>query len=175
MHTHPGCDCPSPAPALPFTRAPSHTACRYKEETRGFGWYDWLAWFIPIFGWVRTYQIRKWLLVSNTHDTTPSSPRQHSHRCPPHGLLAAPVQSGPSPRRVLLAGPNPSHPPLPLPLPPRQSDFVAGLSVAAMVIPQGMSYASGLAGLPSVYGLYGEWHAHAGLPARVLLRAHGWS
>ncbi|KAL6784552.1 SULTR1A [Auxenochlorella protothecoides x Auxenochlorella symbiontica] len=35
-------------------------------------------------------------------------------------------------------------------------DVVAGLSVGAMVIPQGMSYAN-LAGLPSVYGLYGAF------------------
>ncbi|KAK9809119.1 hypothetical protein WJX72_009585 [[Myrmecia] bisecta] len=36
------------------------------------------------------------------------------------------------------------------------SDLIAGLSVAAMVVPQGMSYAK-LAGLPSVYGLYGAF------------------
>lgn len=35
-------------------------------------------------------------------------------------------------------------------------DLLAGLSVGAMVIPQGMSYAK-LAGLPSVYGLYGAF------------------
>ena len=37
-----------------------------------------------------------------------------------------------------------------------QPDFLAGLSVAALVIPQGMSYAK-IAGLPSVYGLYGAF------------------
>lgn len=37
-----------------------------------------------------------------------------------------------------------------------QSDILAGVSVAALVIPQGMSYAK-LAGLPSVYGLYGAF------------------
>lgn len=37
-----------------------------------------------------------------------------------------------------------------------QPDLLAGLSVAALVIPQGMSYAK-LAGLPSVYGLYGAF------------------
>jgi hypothetical protein len=37
-----------------------------------------------------------------------------------------------------------------------QYDVLAGLSVAAMVIPQGMSYAL-LAGLPNVYGLYGAF------------------
>lgn len=75
------------------------TRTKYKLETRGYGWYDWVAWFIPFFGWIRTYNIRGWLL----------------------------------------------------------SDVVAGLSVAAMVIPQGMSYSSGLAGLPNVYGLYGAF------------------
>ena len=34
--------------------------------------------------------------------------------------------------------------------------MLAGLSVAALVVPQGMSYAR-LAGLPSVYGLYGAF------------------
>lgn len=37
-----------------------------------------------------------------------------------------------------------------------QNDIVAGLSVGAMVIPQGMSYAK-LAGLPYVFGLYGAF------------------
>jgi MFS superfamily sulfate permease-like transporter len=37
-----------------------------------------------------------------------------------------------------------------------QADVLAGASVAALVVPQGMSYAS-LAGLPSVYGLYGAF------------------
>ena len=37
-----------------------------------------------------------------------------------------------------------------------QPDILAGASVAALVVPQGMSYAS-LAGLPSVYGLYGAF------------------
>ena len=37
-----------------------------------------------------------------------------------------------------------------------QSDLAAGLSVAAMVVPQGLSYAK-LAGLPSVWGLYGAF------------------
>ncbi|KAG1664415.1 hypothetical protein FOA52_009737 [Chlamydomonas sp. UWO 241] len=36
------------------------------------------------------------------------------------------------------------------------SDIIAGLSVGFMVVPQGMSYAA-LAGLPSVYGLYGAF------------------
>ena len=35
-------------------------------------------------------------------------------------------------------------------------DCVAGLSVGCMVVPQGMSYAN-IAGLPSVYGLYGAF------------------
>ena len=37
-----------------------------------------------------------------------------------------------------------------------QNDLVAGISVAALVIPQGMSYAK-LAGLPNQYGLYGAF------------------
>jgi sulfate transporter 4 len=37
-----------------------------------------------------------------------------------------------------------------------QNDVLAGLSVAAMVVPQGMSYAT-IAGLPTVIGLYGAF------------------
>lgn len=37
-----------------------------------------------------------------------------------------------------------------------QTDLIAGISVGAMVVPQGMSYAK-LAGLPNVYGLYGAF------------------
>ena len=37
-----------------------------------------------------------------------------------------------------------------------QNDLAAGISVAALVIPQGMSYAK-LAGLPNQYGLYGAF------------------
>ncbi len=37
-----------------------------------------------------------------------------------------------------------------------QHDFVAGISVGFMVVPQGMAY-SNSAGLPSVYGLYGAF------------------
>ena len=37
-----------------------------------------------------------------------------------------------------------------------QPDILAGVSVAALVVPQGMSYAK-IAGLPSVYGLYGAF------------------
>lgn len=70
----------------------------YKEEVKGYTWYDWLAFFIPCFRWLKTYQYKSWLLW----------------------------------------------------------DVLAGLSVGAMVIPQGMSYAN-LAGLPQVYGLYGAF------------------
>ena len=53
-------------------------------------------------------------------------------------------------------------------------DFLAGTSVAALVVPQGMSYAKS-AGLPSVYGLYGAFVPvliYAGLgSSRHLVRA----
>ena len=48
------------------------------------------------------------------------------------------------------SAPNRRPPPPPPPLP---STMQAGLSVAAMVVPQGMSYAQNLAFLPQVYGL----------------------
>jgi sulfate transporter 4 len=70
----------------------------YKDEVKGYNWFDWLGFFIPCFRWLRTYKVKEWLLW----------------------------------------------------------DLLAGLSVGAMVIPQGMSYAN-LAGLPQVYGLYGAF------------------
>lgn len=70
----------------------------YQEQVKEYGWYDWLAFFIPCFRWLKTYRVKEWLLW----------------------------------------------------------DVLAGLSVGAMVIPQGMSYAN-LAGLPQVYGLYGAF------------------
>lgn len=68
--------------------------CSFKKTTKGFKAYDWLAFFIPAFGWLRTYNVKGWLY----------------------------------------------------------RDLLAGLSVAVMVIPQGMSYAQNLAYLPQVYG-----------------------
>ncbi|PRW56212.1 sulfate transporter [Chlorella sorokiniana] len=71
---------------------------QWNEETEGWTWYTWLAFYIPFFGWIRTYQWKLWLLW----------------------------------------------------------DVAAGMSTAAMVIPQGMSYAN-LAGLPYAFGLYGAF------------------
>ena len=70
----------------------------YTQGTQGYTWFDWLAYFIPCLRWLRTYNVKAWLLT----------------------------------------------------------DILAGLSVGAMVIPQGMSYAK-LAGLPQVLGLYGAF------------------
>jgi sulfate transporter 4 len=68
------------------------------SEMRRRTWYDWVVAVLPCLGWLRTYNVRGWIV----------------------------------------------------------SDLMAGVSVAAMVIPQGMSYAN-LAGLPQVYGLYGAF------------------
>lgn len=70
----------------------------WSQETEGWTLYTWLAFYVPFFGWIRTYKWREWLLW----------------------------------------------------------DVVAGMSTAAMVIPQGMSYAN-LAGLPYAFGLYGAF------------------
>ncbi|EFN58438.1 hypothetical protein CHLNCDRAFT_19800, partial [Chlorella variabilis] len=35
---------------------------RWAEETEGWTWYTWLSFYIPFFGWIRTYQWRNWLL-----------------------------------------------------------------------------------------------------------------
>lgn len=36
---------------------------RYKKETNGYTWFDWLAYFIPCFRWLKTYNVRGWLLT----------------------------------------------------------------------------------------------------------------
>lgn len=37
--------------------------CRYRETTRGFGWYEWLGFFLPCFVWLKEYNWKQWLLV----------------------------------------------------------------------------------------------------------------
>jgi hypothetical protein len=37
---------------------------RWNEETEGWTWYTWLAFYVPLLGWIRTYQWRSWLIVS---------------------------------------------------------------------------------------------------------------
>lgn len=49
-------------PLPPFCPCPS-TLNRYRDSTQGFGWYDWLGWFLPCFVWLRQYNWREWLLV----------------------------------------------------------------------------------------------------------------
>lgn len=46
-----------------WQHCPTFTPCRYRESTQGFGWYDWLGFFLPCFVWLRTYDWRHWLLV----------------------------------------------------------------------------------------------------------------
>lgn len=69
-----------------------------KAEWKRSSWWDVATVFLPMLRWVRTYNLRKNLLI----------------------------------------------------------DVIAGISVGAMVVPQGMSYAK-LAGLPNQYGLYGAF------------------
>lgn len=38
-----------------------------------------------------------------------------------------------------------------------QADFIAGLTVGLMVVPQSLAYASSIAGLPNQYGLYSSF------------------
>lgn len=37
---------------------------RWARETEGWTWYSWLSFYVPIFGWIRTYNWRAWLIVS---------------------------------------------------------------------------------------------------------------
>lgn len=41
-------------------------AARWHLETEGWTWYTWLSYYIPFFGWIRTYKIKEWLLVRGT-------------------------------------------------------------------------------------------------------------
>jgi sulfate transporter 4 len=75
-----------------------HRARTMKNQYKSYSFLDWAAVFLPCVAWLRTYNLRRNLLI----------------------------------------------------------DVVAGLSVGAMVVPQGMSYAK-LAGLPQVWGLYGAF------------------
>lgn len=145
--------------ASPAVAPPS----RYKESTEGFGWYDWLGFFLPCFVWLRTYDWRNWLLVRSGAGGA---------ACQPRPFFASGCGC---PRAVLAMHQNvcSRHAPH-VRLPVLQSDIAAGLSVGAMVIPQGMSYAK-LAGLPQGKGcaglaLLGTWRvlgrqcARAGCP-----------
>ena len=100
----------------------------------GWTWYTWVAYYIPIMGWIRTYQWKNWLMV-----------RSALPRWIRWGLSLRRGQL--RPHCPLAAAASLSRP---------QWDVAAGLSVAAMVIPQGLSYAN-IAGLPNVYGLYGSF------------------
>lgn len=162
-------------------RPPPALLCRVKRDVTSLSLYGWVIWAIPAVDWLRRYRIREFLLVSGASmagagvwgqevlvpSATPSWP------CFPEGLKRAPGSArGPENRRldarprcpthtsplisVRVHGAAPSHEQTRQPLPPRQLDILAGLTVGAMVIPQGMSYAN-LAGLPSVYGLYGAF------------------
>eukprot|EP00878_Enallax_costatus_P011379 GHUV01011882.1.p1 GENE.GHUV01011882.1~~GHUV01011882.1.p1 ORF type:complete len:284 (+),score=47.99 GHUV01011882.1:245-1096(+) len=101
----------TPGPAYPFSSnadvgasfadlwrtvlKPMHRA---SARVKGFTFADWMQLCLPCLKWLRTYNIKEYLMW----------------------------------------------------------DVVAGISVGFMVVPQGMSYAS-IAGLPSVYGLYGAY------------------
>lgn len=49
---------PGPSPTC------THLPRRWRAETQGWTWYTWLAFYIPFFGWIRTYKWKTWLLVS---------------------------------------------------------------------------------------------------------------
>ena len=99
-------------------------------------WYDSIALYIPVLAWLPKYKWKSWFFVSRV--LTLSS-----------NITTIWHQSFPS----VLILPNPTTPLAP-PVPP-QNDLFAGIAVALMVIPQGMSYAQNLAFLPQVYGIYG--------------------
>ena len=168
-----------PPPPQPRTDHP----CRYRESTRGFGWYDWLGWFLPCFVWLREYNIRGWLLVSRRAGgwligwvvgCVAGSLYQRRRAAEDLlGCIASLAGGSGSCCAFKLAKLATAQPGGHSTLPPRlltwpshyyfvlQSDVAAGLSVGAMVIPQGMSYAR-LAGLPQ-----GALH-------RRHLRLHEW-
>lgn len=89
---------------------------------------------LPMIGWLRTYNIRQNLLVRS-----PQQSKLPYVVNPTTVLLRYPLQGT---AQIVVCFVQP--------------DAIAGASVAALVVPQGMSYAK-LAGLPSVYGLYGAF------------------
>ncbi len=128
--------------------APPHH--RWARETEGWTWYSWLSFYVPIFGWIRTYNWRAWLVVSCRGVGCHRLCGLRTHAA---GKLACPVS-------VLLTTEFQMHCHIIYSRSPHmcalQWDVAAGMSTAAMVIPQGMSYAN-LAGLPYAYGLYGAF------------------
>ena len=49
-------------PTAPFPAPLPHN--RWARETEGWTWYSWVSFYIPFFGWIRTYNWRAWLIVS---------------------------------------------------------------------------------------------------------------
>ena len=186
-----GC-APRPPCAAAFDTAsrrhppPAFVHRRWTSQS-GLGWYDWLSTFIPFFGWIRTYPVRKYLLPDiavRPGPWGPASPGSASIEAGGSRQRACTAREGREACTVLycmpwalLGGrPRPDQPlhALPQPLAPRPGFgpstrhcivmilvspqlthwlLQAGLSVAAMVVPQGMSYSQNLAFLPQVYGL----------------------
>lgn len=51
----------------PLTSEPM-LCCSYlptSKETKGFTWLDWFGFFLPCVAWLRTYDVRNWLMVSS--------------------------------------------------------------------------------------------------------------
>jgi hypothetical protein len=121
---------PPPAPsraALLLIPATSHGDRAKKRDLL-----DWAGVFLPCVNWLRTYNIRQWLLVRGR-------PPPPLGRCAVWAVRGGEGTEplGPRRRRVLTV-PCPS----PRPLTHHQWDLIAGITVGFMVVPQGMSYAT---------------------------------
>lgn len=144
-----GGPCPRrPASAVVAARSGARPSCfccvnrpflslyRYRESTRGFGWYDWLGWFFPCFVWLRSYDVRGWLLVSlRFFPWLPFSWWLGGCSVVGQLLAASPAAVQRSRRRQHCRHVLPHNATCAAPA-PLQSDVAAGLSVGAMVIPQ---------------------------------------
>jgi hypothetical protein len=45
------------------TKSISNRSQQYKQTTAGYRWFDWLAYFIPCLRWLKTYNVRAWLIT----------------------------------------------------------------------------------------------------------------
>lgn len=70
-------------PCTPRNALPSWLACRANEVINTWTWLDWLSFFLPCVGWLRTYPWSRWLLVSMSlllKEGTTIQPTPYLHR-----------------------------------------------------------------------------------------------
>lgn len=132
---------------------------RFEHARKTYVFLDWVTVFLPAVGWLRQYNIRRNLLVSLSAFQAAMPSAMWCLMMLPKCQAFSGVSVSVARRldescncELYAAFTEPSG----ITIVHVQADVLAGTSVAALVVPQGMSYAA-LAGLPSVYGLYGAF------------------